>query len=113
MTKDEQFNIFWQSYPRRIAKGNALKAFDKAIKQTTLEVMLDAITKYVANKPDYQDYAHPASWLNGQRWHDEWEPQQPKVSKYATPQYQPVSKPNQSREDYLRAEMERAERSWR
>ena len=80
MTTEEQFEIFWRSFPRRIAKANARKAFTKAIKLTTLEVMLDAITKYVAHKPTYADYCHPASWLNGARYEDEYEPQQAKVS---------------------------------
>lgn len=82
MTREEEFSIFWKSYPRRIAKENARKAFEKAIKRTSLQDLLDGITKYVANKPDWQDYAHPASWLNGGRWQDEWEPQQPKAPRY-------------------------------
>lgn len=113
MKSDESFEIFWNSFPRKIAKANARKAFAKAIKLTTLEIMLDAVTKYVACKPDWQDYAHPASWLNGERWDDQWEPQQPKAPRYATPQYQSTSKPSQTRAEYLRAELERAERSFR
>lgn len=114
MTREEEFSVFWKSYPRRIAKANAKKAFDKAIKRTTIQTMLEGITRYVANKPDYQDYAHPASWLNGERWDDEWEPVQPKAPRYSTPQYQaPSAARNMSREEYLRAEQERAERSWR
>ena len=82
MTREEEFSVFWKTYPRRIAKANARKAFDKAIKRATMETMLEGITRYVANKPDYQDYAHPASWLNGDRWEDEWEPVQPKAPRY-------------------------------
>lgn len=78
MTREEEFNVFWRSFPRKIAKGNARKAFDKAIKKTTLETMLAAISRYVECKPDWQDYAHPASWLNSERWDDEWEPKQPR-----------------------------------
>jgi len=113
MTTDEQFEAFWRGFPRRIAKANARKAFMKAIKLTSLEVMLEAVTKYVACKPEYQDYCHPASWLNSQRWEDEWEPQQPKAPKYAPPQFQSTGTRFQSREEYLRAELERAERSFR
>jgi hypothetical protein len=113
MTREEEFSIFWKSFPRKIAKANARKAFDKAIKKTTMEIMLEGITRYVANKPDWCDYCHPASWLNGERWDDEYEPQQPKAPRYGNPQYQPTSKPSQSRSEYLRAELERAERSFR
>lgn len=86
MTNEEQFTIFWNSFPRKVAKANARKAFMKHIKLTTLEVMLDAITKYVAHKPTYADYCHPASWLNGGRYEDEWEPAQARVSE-TTDQY--------------------------
>lgn len=81
MTKEEQFEAFWKSYPRRQGKGAARTAFAKAIKKTTLENMLKAITAYVANKPGYQDYKHPSTWLNGECWDDEWEPQQAKASR--------------------------------
>jgi hypothetical protein len=82
MTKEEQFNAFWCAYPNKKGKGDARKAFDIAIKKTTLERMLDAITKYVANKPDWQAYKHPGPWLRAERWDDEWEPQQAKASTY-------------------------------
>lgn len=96
MTTEEQFIIFWNSFPRKIAKANARKAFAKAIKLTTLEVMLDAITKYVAHKPAYADYCHPASWLNGARYEDEYEPTQPKVS---------VTRPSETAEQHRRREI--------
>lgn len=81
MTREEQFESFWKSYPRRVAKGAARKAFDKAIKKTTLESMLKAITEYVAKKPEKIDFKHPATWLNGECWDDEWEPSQARVQR--------------------------------
>ncbi|RVH87759.1 hypothetical protein CN204_04300 [Sinorhizobium meliloti] len=108
MTKEEQFEAFWRGYPRRVAKGAARKAFDKAIKKTTLESMLKAITEYVAKKPEKIDFKHPATWLNGECWDDEWEPAQAKVSTSLT-----TAGRYQSREEYLAAEMRRAERSFR
>jgi len=81
VTKEEQFESFWKSYPRRVAKGAARKAWDKAIKKTTLENMLKAITEYVAKKPEKIDFKHPATWLNGECWDDEWEPVQARVQR--------------------------------
>ena len=81
MTKEDQFESFWKSYPRRVAKGAARKAWDKAIKKTTLENMLKAITEYVAKKPEKIDFKHPATWLNGECWDDEWEPVQARVQR--------------------------------
>lgn len=106
MTIDEQFQIFWKSYPNRKGKADARKAFDKAIKETTLEAMLAAITAYVANKPDWQGYKHPATWLRAGSWDDEWEPTQARVSLTSAPRFN-------SREEYLAAELRRAERSFR
>ncbi len=84
MTKEEQFENWWKAYPRRVAKGNARKAFDKAIRKASMEELLEGITRYVAHKPSYCDYAHPASWLNAERWTDEWEPSQARVSESTT-----------------------------
>lgn len=72
MTKEEQFETFWRAYPRRISKGAARTAFAKAIGKTTLESMIRAIGDYIANKPTYQDYKHPSTWLNQECWDDEW-----------------------------------------
>jgi len=73
MSKEEQFESFWRTYPRRVAKGAARKAFDKAIKKTTLDNMLKAIAAYVQHKPEKIDFKHPATWLNSECWDDEWQ----------------------------------------
>lgn len=103
----KQFEIFWASYPRKIAKGSAREAFLKAIKRATLEKMLDAITRYVANKPEKIDFKYPATWLNQECWDDEWEPQQAAVKRSLT-----TAVRHQTREEYLAAELRRAERSF-
>ncbi len=100
MTKEEQFNTFWAAYPRRISKGAARTAFDKALKKTTPETMLAAIKAYVSHKPEKIDFKHPATWLNQECWDDEWS---------AKPLF--GSAP-MGRKEYLEAELRRAERSW-
>jgi len=82
MTREEEFSVFWKSFPNRKGKGDAIKAFKTAIKLATIEEMLDGITRYVANKPDWQAYKYPGSWLRGQHWSDEWETPQPKAPRY-------------------------------
>lgn len=71
---DDQFETFWKAYPRRVGKGTARTAFAKAIRKTNLPVILAAIEAYKAHKPGYQDFCHPSTWLNGERWDDEWLP---------------------------------------
>jgi uncharacterized protein YdaU (DUF1376 family) len=63
------FEKFWKAYPRKVGRGGAEKAFEKAIKLTTLDVMLDGITGLNTNDPKY--IPHPATWLNQKRWMDE------------------------------------------
>jgi hypothetical protein len=75
----DEFEQFWQAYPRRVSKGTARTAFVRAIKKTDLQIMLDAIEAYKANKPSYCDFKHPATWLNGECWLDEWAEPKPQV----------------------------------
>lgn len=69
----DEFDTFWRAYPRRISKGTARTAFSKAIRKTTLETMLAAIEDYKRFKPERIDFKHPATWLNGECWSDEWQ----------------------------------------
>lgn len=66
-----EFDQFWDIYPRRTAKLSAVKAFAKARKLASLEDILSGVNRYIASKPFYADWAHPASWLNAGRWMDE------------------------------------------
>jgi hypothetical protein len=68
----DAFETFWRHYPRRIGKGAARSSFTRAIRLTTLETMLSAIEAYKAHKPHWQDFCHPSTWLNQERWADEW-----------------------------------------
>ncbi|WP_127524058.1 hypothetical protein [Mesorhizobium sp. Z1-4] len=69
----DAFETFWRAYPRRVGKGAARSAFMKAIRKTDIQTMLDAIEAYKLHKPGYQDFCHPSTWLNQERWDDEWE----------------------------------------
>ena len=68
------FETFWSMYPRKIAKGAALKAW---LKLTPLDQQLaiDALPNHVKHwelKQTEKDYiCYPATWLNGWRWLDE------------------------------------------
>ena len=68
------FEIFWRAYPVRIAKKAAFRAFKVAIRETTLQVMLDKIEQYkVWLDATGTPPKHPATWLNGGCWDDELE----------------------------------------
>ncbi len=72
---DETFEAWWRQYPRRVAKGAARKAFRRVLAQktATFEQLMAGVMRYAAERagedPGYT--AHPATWLNGERWLDE------------------------------------------
>lgn len=65
------FDEFWAAYPRKTDKGNARKAWDKALKKTDPQVIISAARSLAASRPDLQFTAHPSTWLNGERWDDQ------------------------------------------
>jgi hypothetical protein len=74
---DDGFATFWATYPRRIGKGAALKAWKKALKVATADQILAGAETYAQIRAgdDPQYTAHPATWLNQQRWEDEPDPE--------------------------------------
>ena len=75
-TQVDQFAAFWQTYPRKISKPNAIKAWQKAIRITSPEVIIQGAARYakVRAGADPEFTAHPATWLNGRRWEDDLTP---------------------------------------
>lgn len=72
----EAFDVFWSVYPKKVGKGEARKAFEKA--KVSLEVLLHAIEVQKSSqqwKKDGGQYIpNPATWLNQGRWEDELQP---------------------------------------
>lgn len=71
MSITDDFNLFWRTFPKRVGKLDAQRAYEKARKRATAAEIYDGIAVYVATKPDYADWCHPATWLNKGRWMDE------------------------------------------
>jgi uncharacterized protein YdaU (DUF1376 family) len=73
-----QFESFWSICPRKTAKGSARKAWVKAIKTATPDQIIAAMKVYATATvgTETQYIAHPATWLNAERWLDDF--QQPK-----------------------------------
>lgn len=68
---EDDFEIFWNAYPRKEKKQAAKTAFEKV--KEPLQVLLDAIERQKKGSQwqDAKYIPHPSSWLNGQRWLDE------------------------------------------
>jgi hypothetical protein len=74
VTIDAAFDCFWAAYPKRVAKGAARKAFAAAIKAgTDPEAIIEGARRFCTERigADPRYTAHPATWLNGERWTDE------------------------------------------
>lgn len=68
-----EFESWWPKCPRKVAKGAARRAYRTARAKASPEQLSAGITRYasaMAGK-DPQYIAHPATWLNGERWNDE------------------------------------------
>lgn len=66
------FDEFWEIYPRREAKAAARKAWEKAVRRANPEEILSGARRY-RDDPNREPRftAHPASWLNADRWLDD------------------------------------------
>lgn len=71
--KEQQFELFWSKYPKKVAKSSAKKAFEKV--SAPLETLLTAIERQKCSeqwsKDNGQYIPNPATWLNQERWNDE------------------------------------------
>ncbi len=70
------FDRFWGLYPRRLARKDAEKAWNKIPPFKQIDV-LNALRNHVrlweTKGTEKQFIPYPASWLNGARWEDEIE----------------------------------------
>ena len=71
----DRFDVFWKSYPRKVARKNALKAWLKIKPDDALtKQIIDAINKQGLCNREIQFVPHPTTWLNAARWEDEIAP---------------------------------------
>ena len=90
----DRFEEFWRTYPRRVGKVAARKAFAKALGSgLTAEELILAAARIAAQREAEPDPAkrerftpHPATWLNAGRWADE---ESPTVVPFARPGERP------------------------
>ncbi|QAU06608.1 DNA binding protein [Gordonia phage WilliamBoone] len=71
-----EFEQWWELYPRKEGKRKAFEKFVVALRKTTLDVLLSSVQSYVEhvtrNRTELKYIKHPATWLNGECWHDEY-----------------------------------------
>lgn len=81
----EGFEEFWESYPRKVGKGDARRAWIRARPNAGMRAKIQATIRKMARceqwtKNGGQYIPHPATWLNREGWEDE-----PEVTKAAVP----------------------------
>lgn len=82
----EGFLKFWEAYPRKTAKGQALKAWPG---DELAEKILAALSWQVPTWGEIQYVKHPATWLNARCWEDE-KPSQSAGPLFSRPQTRDV-----------------------
>ena len=72
----DPFELFWSTYPRRIAKGAARLAFARALRKASFEDIMAGVSRYVeyieARGTEMQFVCHASTFLNQERWEDEY-----------------------------------------
>jgi len=73
---EESFDQFWQQYPYKVAKANALKAWRKIKPDAALLAKILASLEVAKSSDGWKKdggrfIPHATTWLNGRRWEDE------------------------------------------
>jgi hypothetical protein len=70
------FDEFYDLYPKKQGKQSAIKAYEKALKKNTHEVIIEGVRNYkaqIASKNTEMQYVkQPATWLNAGCWDDDY-----------------------------------------
>lgn len=71
----DTFDTFWTDYPRKVAKEAARKAYAKAVKAHGAQTILDALAAWnrVRKPTEAQYLPHASTWLNQERFLDDFE----------------------------------------
>lgn len=71
-----EFDDFWSQYPRKVSKGTARKAWAKALKLASPDAIMAGLNNSIAfwerEATATTFIPHASTWLNGERWEDEY-----------------------------------------
>lgn len=123
---EDKFEEFWELYPRKVSKAKAKVSYTNSLKKTTSDVILNGLKNYIneikEKKTEEKYIAHPTTWLNQERWNDEYSQKNFSSSPISSAkqqdseeEYKPWFTPEQIKkiEAYIEREQERTgERIW-
>lgn len=65
------FDAFWRTWPNKVGKPAALKAYRSAIKRGAgFNAIMNGVEIYIRDKPPDRPWLNPATFLNQNRWED-------------------------------------------
>ena len=84
------FDTFWAAYPRKVAVGQARQTFAKLQKSGVLPPVAELVVALEQAKangvfPNAKYSPHASTWLNAERWADEFEPDEVEEADYVDP----------------------------
>ncbi|WP_181708722.1 helix-turn-helix domain-containing protein [Chthonobacter rhizosphaerae] len=80
---DKEFEELWKSFPLKKGRKEADAAYRKARKRTPFDQIKTGLQAYIVSKPDWQQWKMLSSWLNAERWTDEYAPPPKKEARQA------------------------------
>jgi hypothetical protein len=74
LTLKKDWAEFWASYPKKVSKLAAEKAYRTARikRQASAQDLLSGLAAYIVHKPEWQEWANGASWLNAGGWMNDY-----------------------------------------
>ena len=67
-TRSLAFQKFWDSWPYKVGKVDAERAFAKV--SCEADAIIQGVERYISSKPHDRRWMNPATFLNGRRWED-------------------------------------------
>lgn len=83
MTIEDEFNLFWKRWPKKVGRKYALTCYRRARKRVTFEALMSAVETYKASDKAHgkgEFYCDASTFLNQDRWVDFLAPQPDLVS---------------------------------
>lgn len=74
--QDDSFSVFWEAYPKKVSKPDAMKAWKKLKPNAKLmQAIMEGLSRWKQsdqwNREAGQYIPYPATWLNKRRWEDD------------------------------------------
>lgn len=68
---DDSFERFWNHYPKKVARADAVKAWNRAVKRKPADEIIELAKQYSEGKlPSSEFIPNGSTWLNNNRWED-------------------------------------------